>query len=248
MTAVSEAGSTSVPERRALRGRRRLGSRWTVGHLAPVVLAVLAAVFVLAVLRERGATVLVPVASAPIPAGAAVNGSDTRLVQVHRSDAALVSGLLPRADLGAGWAAAARIAAGEPISRGAVTHETAGASGMGSMSIPVPMDRADGGAIVAGDRVDVIVSSGAGASYVAEGLTVIGVSPTETSGVLTGTTTDFYITVAVDRPTALRLAAALGASGSMGASGLEVVRSTGETGSAPAGSYRPPVSAGGSGG
>lgn len=246
MTAISEAGSTSsVPERRALRSRRRLGSRWTVGHLAPVVLAVLAAVFVLAALRDRGAMVLVPVASAPIPAGAAVNGSDTRLVQVHRSDAGLISGLLPRADLGAGWVAASRIDAGEPISRGAVTHETAGTSGLGSMSIPVPVDRADGGAIVVGDRIDVIVASGSGASYVAQGLTVVGVSPTNTSGVLAGATSDFYITVAVDRATALRLTAALGTTGSAG--GLEVVRSTGETTSARAGPYSPAGSAGGSG-
>lgn len=247
MTAVSEAGSTSAtPERRALRGGRRLGSRWTVGHVAPVVLAVLAAVFVLAALRDRAAMVLVPVASAPIPAGAAVNAFDTRLVQVHRSDAALVSGLLPRGDLSAGWVAASRIDAGEPISRGALTHETAGASGLGSMSIPVPVDRADGGAIVAGDRVDVIVTSGSGASYVAQGLMVVGVAPSKTSGVLAGATSDFYITVAVDRPTALRLTAALGTTGSAG--GLEVVRSTGETTSGAAGTYSPPTSAGRSGG
>lgn len=250
VTAVSDRTSPSAAgKRRPLRGRGRLGSRWTVGHVAPVVLAVLAALFVLAALRDRGAMVLVPVASAPIPAGAAVNGSDTRLVRVHRSDAAVVSGLLPGGDLGAGWVAESRIDAGEPIARGAVTHGAAGTAGLGSMSIPVPIDRADGGAIVAGDRVDVIVASGSGASYVAEGLTVIGVSPTTTSGVLAGTTGDFYITVAVDRPTALRLAAALGTSGSTGATGgLDVVRSTGETGSAPSGSYRPPVSAGGSGG
>ncbi|MCU4186434.1 hypothetical protein K6U06_18850 [Acidiferrimicrobium sp. IK] len=249
MTVASERASTSAAPTTgyALR-HRRLGSRWTVGHVAPVVLAVLAAVFVLAALQDRGATVLVPVASAPIPAGAAVNGSDTRLVKVHRSDAAVVSGLLPSGDLRAGWVAVSRIEAGEPVTRGAVTQGPVGASGLGSMSIPVPVDRADGGAIAAGDRVDVIVSSGSGASYVAQGLTVVGVSPTKTSGVLAGATSDFYITVAVDRPTALRLTAALGTSGSTGSTGaLEVVRSTGETGSASAGSYRPPAPGGGSG-
>lgn len=231
------------------RRRRRLGSRWTVGHLAPVLLAVLAAVLVLAVLRDRSATVLVPVARAPIPAGGRVNGSDTRLVSLHRSDRAVVSGLLPAGDLGEGWVAVSRIDAGEPIARGSVTHGLVAGSGLGSMSIPVPADRADGGAIVAGDRVDVIVSSGGGASYAAQGLRVVAVSSTTTSGVLAGATSDFYITVAVDRPTALRLAAALGASGATGSTGgLEVVRSTGETASAQPGSYRtPPSAAGGSG-
>lgn len=249
MTVASEPGSTSATATgRTLRGSRRLGSRWTVGHVAPVVLAVLAAVFVLGALRDRGAMVLVPVASAPIPAGGAVNGSDTRLVKVHRSDVGVVSGLLPGAELTAGWAVLSRIDAGEPITRGAVTHGSTAGSGLGSMSIPVPVDRADGGAIVAGDRVDVIVSSGSGALYVAQGLWVVGVSSTKTAGVLAGATGDFYITVAVDRPTALRLTAALGTSGSTGATGgLEVVRSTGETGSAPAGSYSPPAPGGGSG-
>ena len=110
------------------------------------------------------------------------------------------------------------------------------------MSIPVPVERADGGGIGAGDRVDVLAGDGnGGASYVAQGLMVVAVSPTRTSGVLAGASSDFWVTVAVDRATALRLTAALGASGAAPGTSLEVVRSTGETAPAPQTSYAPTV-------
>ena len=184
-------------------------------------------------------------ASSPIPAGAAVNAGDTRLVKIHRADGGLRSGLLAAGDLGGGWVAAVRIDAGDPITRSVVTHAAAG-SGLGAMSIPVPVDRADGGGIGPGDRVDVLASDGnGGASYVAQGLTVVAVSPTRTSGVLAGASSDFWVTVAVDRATALRLTAALGASGAAPGTSLEVVRSTGETAPAPQTSYAPTAAPGG---
>ena len=241
--AATGRSDQAAPPRR----RRRWGERVTLGHAGPLVLAVLAAVFVLTAVRDRSATVEVPVASSPIPAGTAVNAGDTRLVKIHRADGGLRSGLLAAGDLGGGWVAAVRIDAGDPITRSVVTHAAAG-SGLGAMSIPVPVERADGGGIGPGDRVDVLAGDGnGGASYVAQGLMVVAVSPTRTSGVLAGASSDFWVTVAVDRATALRLTAALGASGAAPGTSLEVVRSTGETAPAPQTSYAPTAAAGRSG-
>ena len=80
-----------------------------------------------------------------------------------------------------------------------------------------------------GDQVDVIAGTPTGASYIAQGLTVLATSTPATTGVLAGTNTDYSITVAVDQPTALRLAAALAASSTSSGNTLEVIRSTGET-------------------
>ena len=96
--AATGSSDQAAPPRR----RRRWGERVTLGHVAPLVLAVLAAVFVLTAVRDRSATVEVPVASSPIPAGAAVNAGDTRLVKIHRADGGLRSGLLAAGDLGGG--------------------------------------------------------------------------------------------------------------------------------------------------
>lgn len=230
MTTVSEQrGTGSAGAARVGRVRRRLRHRWTAGHVVPVVLAVLAAVFVLVGLRDRAATVLVPVASETIPAGALVTSTNTHLVTVHRSESALIAGLMPSADVGTGWVTTARVPAGEPIALGDVSHSSGVATGVGSMSIPVPLNQADGGAIQVGDQVDVISVSSGTATYEAQGLNVLAVSTGQASGLLSGANNNYWITVAVDRVTALRLAAALGTSSSSGGgTALEVVRSSGE--------------------
>jgi hypothetical protein len=237
----SRNGAATGP---GVRRRRRLGERSTLGHVAPVVLAVLAGVFVVAALGDRSAMVSMPVAARVIPAGTPVNSSDTRLVRVRQSDRALLAGMVPAAELRSGWVAAVRIGVGDPITASVVTTGPAAGSGLGSMSIPVPVDQADGGAIQVGDRVDVIAPTlGGGASYVATGLRVTAVASTTTSGVLGATSASYYVVVAVNHPVALRVTAALDATGTSGSAGggVEVVRSTGETSSPAQRSYRPPA-------
>jgi hypothetical protein len=98
------------------------------------------------------------------------------------------------------------------------------------MSIAVPLQQAAAGKISTGDLIDVIAPNGeGGARYVAQGLRVIAVAPTSAAGVLGGLSTSYYVLVAVDKQTALRLTAALGVQGAGGTGGqLEIVRSTGE--------------------
>jgi hypothetical protein len=207
--------------------------RWTLGHVLPFVLAIFAVIFVLATLRDRAAQTPVVVAARQIPAGATINAGDTRTIKIATSDADALTGLLSATQIQAAQGAKALVAAttitaGEPIIRTETIAGPAGDAGLGSMSLPVPVDRADGGALSVGDTVDVIDATTTGASYLAQGLTVLAVSTPASSGVLAGTTTDYWITVAVNPPTALRLAAALAASSTSGGNPLEIVRSTGE--------------------
>lgn len=223
--AAAEAGG--VDKLVATRRRRRAGSRLTLGHVVPMVLAVLAAVLVLAALKDRSATATVAVTSEAIPAGQPVTASEVRWVTVHRSDGALVSGLLGRAELDEHWVAAVRIPVGAPLTMSELTLASPTA-GLGSMSIQVPVSRADGGAIEPGDRVDVISAASGQAVYVAADLEVLAVAD-QRSGVLGGISEDsYFVTVAVDRATALQLAAAIGASDAEDSSSIEVVLSTGE--------------------
>ena len=232
MTATLRQGDHTDLRTRSQPKRPRVVDRITIGHIAPVVLAVLAAVLVAVAISDRSATTQVAVASGLIPAGAPVDRSDTHLVSMHSADAALRSGLLPASSVNSGWVAAVAIVAGDPITRSEVARAASGTGGLGSMSLPVPISNADGGQIVAGDLVDVIAENGAnGAQYVAQGLRVLSVpSFSSASGVLSTSADAYYVVVAVDRPTALRLAAALAGSSSQGSSAdIEVVRTTGES-------------------
>jgi Flp pilus assembly protein CpaB len=225
---VAEPVVEARPDRAEWSGRRRgrrLGARWTPSHLWPVLFALLAAVVVVMALQDRSATVWVAVANGSIPPGSAITAADTRLVKAHRGDGALLAGLISvRAVGSSSLVAATEIDSGDPITASVVTPAGA-AGGMGSMSIPVGVDQAAGGGIGPGDRVDVIVASAGSASYVAQGLTVLSVAPSRTTGVLAdGSSTGFWVVVAVDRSEALRVAAAIGDSSSAGQGGIMVVR------------------------
>jgi len=224
---------TDLPPAAAANKKRRKGrpaQRWTPGHVLPFVLAVFAVIFVLAALADRSAQTSVVVASRQIPAGATINAGDTRTIKMRTGDADALSGLLGPAQVTGGLVAATAIGPGEPIIRTETLSGPASAVGLGSMSLPIPADQADGGAIAVGDQVDdVIAGTATGASYIAQDLTVLATSTPATTGVLAGTNTNYSITVAVDQPTALRLAVALAAASTSGGNTLEVIRSTGET-------------------
>jgi Flp pilus assembly protein CpaB len=89
------------------------------------------------------------------------------------------------------------------------------------MSIPVEAAHAVGGALAAGDRLDVIeVDEGGQARYVVSGVEVLAVNRPD-SGVIGAAGSSSSLTVAVDARQALRLAAAIRGQR------FEVVRSTG---------------------
>ena len=214
----------------AIGPRRRAPRRLTAGSVVPVVLALLAAGFGYGALQDRAAMTSIVITSSLVPAGAAVDSRDTRAVKVHSSDVSVTQGLLMPSQLNEGLIAAVAVQAGQPITLSEVERPSA-VPALGEMSISVPLAQAAGGRVSAGDLVDVIASdSSGGAYYVAQGLRVLAVAPTSSAGaVLGGATGNYFVVVGVGKQTALRIAAALGAQGSVGAgNGIEVVRSTGE--------------------
>lgn len=89
------------------------------------------------------------------------------------------------------------------------------------MSLPVPVEHAAGGSLVAGDRVDVVSVVEGVAQFIATGLEVVSVS--ETGAGTIGSVTSHHVVVAVEAEDALRLAEALDADS------MELLRSTGAT-------------------
>ncbi len=90
------------------------------------------------------------------------------------------------------------------------------------MSIPVPREKAVGGGLRVGDRVDVIDVVDGEAAFVMADAQVVSVSSAATSGGITsGAAGDFFVVVEVDARQALAVAEAL-ADGK-----VDVVRSTG---------------------
>jgi Flp pilus assembly protein CpaB len=201
----------------------------TVGHVAPFALAALAFVLVLAVQRGKSQTVQVPVAASAINAGDPVTTANVRMVTMHAQDSAARSGLVAPADLAASqnWVAAVLIRAGDPITHSEIA-KASGPTGLGSMSLQVPIEHADGGALTAGDRVDVIGQINGASVYEARGLQVLSVASTAKAGGLGGTSGNYYVVVAVDTDTALRLAQAVATKGSGGV--IDIVRTTGVAG------------------
>jgi hypothetical protein len=87
------------------------------------------------------------------------------------------------------------------------------------MSLPVPVEHAAGGSLVAGDRVDVIAVSDGVAGFVAVDLEVTSVADGASGAI--GTVSSYHLVVNVDSDEALRLAEALAAGP------VEIVRATG---------------------
>lgn len=171
-------------------------------------------------LRDREASYAVMTATSEIRAGTVVTQESFTPVRV-KLDEEVLAALLPVEDVGSvnGWVAANTLGAGELVSRQDLRQPAAGEE-LRAMSFPIEPQRAVGGQLQAGDRIDVISVVGGQPSYVGADLELLDVasaegrSPIEAGG-------EFGLTVAVDAEQALALAQAL----SVGE--VTVLRSTG---------------------
>lgn len=199
--------------------RRRSGRRLSVTHVLIAVVVILAFVLNLLVLQDRTATTLVAVADQPLTSGSPLDPATLRLVPVD-SDFEGLPGLITEDELAGleGWVLARSVAPGELIETTGVVAPGS-SSGLRSMSLAVPVEHAAGGALVPGDRVDVISVVDGSAGYVATDLEVISV-PERSSGAI-GTVSTYHVVVSVEADQALALAEALDGGS------LEIVRSTG---------------------
>ncbi|HET9259780.1 MAG TPA: SAF domain-containing protein [Acidimicrobiia bacterium] len=211
-TKAREAGSPSP-------ARRSIGRRLSATHVLIAIVVILAFVLNLLVLRDRSSTTLVAVADRPLSTGSVLSGDSVRLVPVD-SDFEAISRMVTEDDIARyiGWVVGRHLAEGEVVGVSALVQPGEG-PGLRSMSLPVPIERAAGGSLVAGDRVDVISVTDSRARFVASDLEVTGVAEIASGGI--GMAGSYHIVVAVTAEQALALATALD-SGS-----LEVVRSTG---------------------
>jgi pilus assembly protein CpaB len=181
--------------------------------------AVLAFATNLVVLRNHDETRAVVVAARDVPAGRALTGSDLRSVEVDVDDQ-LFTTLIPWQESRTvlGQVAARAIGNGHIINNDDVRPASA-PGGLRAMSIPIESEHAVGGALVVGDRIDLIAVDDAGPRYVLTDAEVVAI-PGVDRGSFTGVG-GFYLVVAVDPLQALAVAAAIRDGG------IEVVRTTG---------------------
>ena len=197
--------TTTVP--RSHGERRRLTSYLSVAHLVMLVAGALAFLLVALVLRDRDATAAVVVAATDLEVGATVGAGSLRIVEMP-ADVLRLDGLaapsLATTAAQEGWRMRTPITAGAPLRAGDVT--SAEPHGPGSlMAITMDPSRAVGGAVSAGDRIDVIHAGSEAAVYAAVDLEVVAVDAGGSRSGLSGIT----LTVVVTPETALLVAAAL---------------------------------------
>jgi len=200
--------------------RRRVGSRFSLPHLVTLLAGLLAMLLVFAVLRGGEATSRVAVAAREVRAGAPLARSALRFTDL-RAPGAIRQQLIGPESLAKleGWIATRTIAPGDLVTRGDFRPPAAVAQ-QRAMSVPVDPAHAVGGALEAGDRVDVIrVLDSGQAVFVVAGAQVLSVNRPDPSTI--GPAGAYSLTLAVSSQDALRLAAAIRSEK------FEVIRSTG---------------------
>lgn len=210
MSVVDRPGTAGSPLRTLEsqpRPRRSLSSRLSLLHIVAIVSGILAFLLILSWMRSQQELVEVAVATETIRSGNVVTTGDFGFVEVP-ADGSFGDRLLSPEDATrlAGSVATRPIDVGEPILdsdlRPIETPE-----GLRAMSLPLDINRAVGGVLAVGDRVDIIGFDEDGARYIATDVAVLGI-PGESSSAF-GAGASFAITVAVDDLQALALAEAV---------------------------------------
>lgn len=202
-TVVAER--SSVPRASAPRGlpRGRLSGR----HVVVVLAGVAALVANLAVLQAGTPRTAVVVTATALVAGQRVTPEDLVVVQVDGGGEVLDR--LLRELPPTGMVAVRDLTAGEPLRQSDLAEVAAADPGLRRMSLPVEPERAAGGRLVPGDRVDVIVAIDGVASTIVAGAQIVAVADQEDRAF--GTLGAFHVTVLVDASDVLCLASGLAA-------------------------------------
>lgn len=196
------SATTAAPPRAIARS---LFGRLSLGHGVMLAAALVAGVANYAVLRGEDTGVPVVVAASELQVGEIVHAADLRTTLVPE-DVDLAGLLDPgRRDALIGGVVTASTPAGAPVRAGDIRPPAAPIGGKRRMSVPVPAQRAAGGTVRAGDRVDVLRVVDGRAGYVVSSAPVLGV--VDRTDALTGG--DYAVTLAVDAGEARCLAEAL---------------------------------------
>jgi Flp pilus assembly protein CpaB len=199
--------------------KRSLSSRLGLLHVIAIVSGLLAFLLILTWMRSQQDVVEVAVAVEEIRSG---NVMSADLIEYQEVPAAGTFGdrmITPEeAGLLEGAVATRQIAPGEPVLDSDLRPVDTPA-GLRAMSVPLDINRAVGGVLAVGDRVDVIGFDEVGPHYIATDIEVLDI-PGERSGAF-GSGASYAVTVAVDDAQALAIARALDFGD------LHVLRSTG---------------------
>jgi Flp pilus assembly protein CpaB len=195
----------------------------STGHVVMVLAGALGVLLTLSVLRAADDTRPMLAAAHDIAPGTVIDSRSLRVTRVHL-DREVRATLFDAAALESlnGKVAVEHISAGSLLARNALRTATDGGVPR-AMSFPIPRSRAVGGALVVGDRVDVLgVRRNTGRSgYVATDVQILAFA-SRGSGPLEGSD-DASVTIAVDSDEATRIASAL----EVGT--ITLVRATGAT-------------------
>ncbi|MGH8926259.1 MAG: SAF domain-containing protein [bacterium] len=201
--------------------RRNPLTRLTASHLLMLLAAVLAFATNLMVLRGQEETRQAVIATGRIEAGRIIVATDLTVAEVDVEDG-LFATLLPGQQTQAlvGMVAAQTIEAGQLLGANDL-RPAAAPSAQRAISIPIEIEHAVGGGLVAGDRIDLIAVSETGPEYILFSAEVLEV-PSTARGSLAGAT-GYFVVVAVDDQQALAVAAAIRSDD------IEIARSTGSS-------------------
>ncbi len=198
--------------------KRPWWSRMSGAHALAILTAIIAFLLNLVLLRDPE-LVEVAVARVDLPVGVELRAEDLRWIEVDRSSG-IGDSLITRDEFAALTERVVRteLLSGDVVLRSSV-GPAAAPSSLRAFTVGAEISRAGGGALRRGDIVDVISTIDGVASYVAVGAEVLAVPVLGERGL--APTTGYYVVLAVDADTALRLAQALDGGR------VDVVRSTG---------------------
>lgn len=218
---AKRASSSPLAPPAPRRRRRPLRAGLASGHALMVLAGLATFVLVTGALRSSDQAVEIVVAAAELASGSVLDASTTTTAMLEASSP-LRAALVSPQQLGSNrWVTTRRVAAGEPLVASALAP-VAAPGGLRAMSLPVDPAHAAGGALVAGDRVDVISAETNGARYVVRHAEVLAVAERRSgAGFSSSPSGGFHLTVAVDAQEALALA------GALRGGHVEVVRTTG---------------------
>lgn len=207
-TAVVEPSTSAPAANGAARGRRKIGSRLSGGHLIMIVAGLLAFVLVVTVLQDNKKQILVATASRDIQPGETLTDGDVVGVKIS-ANSGLASELYSVNEVLAETNKVTNrpIAEGEPITIESLTD--ARSDGKRTMSIPLDASKANGGDLQRGDTIDVLSLDEADLPYVvASDLRIVDITKASSGGFASGSGT-ITITVAVDEDQSLVLVGAI---------------------------------------
>lgn len=209
MNTVSPVAPEPVTRSRRVAVRKRVGwrPRLSVTHGVMVAAGLLAFIAVLAVLRDRGAVLEIPLVTDHIATGEAIDPAKVSFVVAHGPADDLAAAVLSREEFDAG--AEAGVVAARDLSPGTLVSavdvvSNGRRSAVRIMSVPVAASDAIARSLVRGDVVDIIAVIDDSASFVAAGVEVVHAVSVERSP--TGAAA---IGLALDGDAALRIAWAL---------------------------------------